>query len=565
MVTSPLPVQMVADIEIAQATAMRPIVDVAAGLGLVKGDLILKGDYIAKVQLAAVDRARKARQGKLVLVTGTTPTRYGEGKTLTTVGLGEALNRIGTKAIVAVREPSLGPVFGTKGGATGGGRSQVLPMEEINLHFTGDIHAVGAANNLIAAIMDAHLFHGNVLDLDPTRVLFPRCLDMNDRQLRNIVTGLGGPKHGVPREDGFIITAASEVMAILCLTEGIPDLKSRLERIVVAFDRREHPVRVGDLYVHGAAAILLKDALMPNLVQTLEGTPAFVHGGPFANIAHGHSSVLADRLALGLGDVVVTEAGFGSDLGGEKFVDLVCRQSGLRPDAAVLVVSVRALKHHGGVKKKDLALEDLKALRSGFANLDAHLKILQTLGMTPVVGVNRFATDTDREVDAVVDHCQDVGVRAAPHTCHRDGGAGGEALARLVLEATNASTHGVRFVYQDDDSFQEKVSKVATSIYGAADVKYDAAALDDLERLKDASLDGLPICIAKTQLSLSDDERALGAPTGWTLEVRGIRPSAGAGFLVVLAGDIMRMPGLGEEPAALSMDIDDAGRIKGLF
>src|SRR3989442_209437 len=451
---------MVADIEIAQAARMRPILDVAADLGLRKDDLILKGDYIAKVGLTAVDRVRKARQGKLVLVTGTTPTRYGEGKTLPTVGLGQALNRLGTKALVAVREPSLGPVFGTKGGATGGGQSQVLPMEEINLHFTGDIHAVGATNNLIAAIMDAHLFHGNVLDLDPTRVLFPRCLDMNDRQLRNIVTGLGGPKHGVPREDGFIITAASEVMAILCMTEGIPDLKARLERIVVAFDRREHPVSVGDLYVHGAAAILLKDALMPNLVQTLEGTPAFVHGGPFANIAHGHSSVLADRL-------------------------------GPRP--------------------------------------------------------------------------RGVGVRAAPHTCHRDGGAGGEALARLVLEATNASTHGVRFAYKDDDSFQEKVSKVATSIYGAADVKYDAAALDDLERLKDASLDGLPICIAKTQLSLSDDERALGAPTGWTLEVRGIRPSAGAGFLVVLAGDIMRMPGLGEEPAALSMDIDDAGRIRGLF
>src|SRR2546428_598353 len=437
---------MVADIEIAQTTAMRPIVDVAAGLGLGRDDLIPTGDYIAKVRLAAVDRARKTRQGKLVLVTGTTPTRYGEGKTLTTVGLGQALNRIGTKAIIAVREPSLGPVFGTEGGATGGGHSQVLPMEDINLHFTGDIHGGGAANNLIAGVMDAQLFHGNALDMDPTRVLFPRCLDMNDRQLRNIVTGLGGPKHGVPREDGFIITAASEIMAILCLTEGIHDLKARLERIIVAFDRREHPVSVGDLYVHGASAILLKDALMPNLVQTLEGTPAFVHGGPFANIAHGHSSVLP-----------------------------------------------------------------------------------------------------------------------APNPCHKDGGAGGEELARLVLEATKASTHGVRFVYKDEDSLKEKVAKVATSIYGADDVKYDAAALDDLERLRDAGLDGLPVCIAKTQLSLSDDERALGAPTGWTLEVRGIRPSAGAGFLVVLAGDIMRMPGLGEEPAALSMDIDDAGRIKGLF
>src|SRR5207247_846411 len=466
------PSSVVADIEIAQATKMRPIVDVAKDLGLSRDDLILKSDVVAKVKLAAVDRVRKGRQGKFVLVTGTTPTRYGEGKTLTTVGLGQALNRLGTKGIVAVREPSLGPVFGTKGGATGGGRAQVLPMEEINLHFTGDIHAVGAANNLIAAILDAHIFHGNEIDIDPTRVLFPRCLDMNDRQLRNIVTGLGGPKHGVPREDGFIITAASEVMAILCLAEGIPDLKARLERIVIAFDRKEHPVRAGDLYVHGAAAILLKDALMPNLLQTLE---------------------------------------------------------------------------------------------AGMVNLDAHVRILQTLGMTLVVAVNRFMADTDREVDAVVDHCKDLGVRAAAHTFHEDGGAGGEELARLVVDATKASTHSVRFAYKDADAFEEKVAKVATSVYGAAAVKYDAAALEDLERLRAAGLDGLPVCIAKTQLSLSDDERALGAPTGWTLQVRGIRPSAGAGFLVVLAGDIMRMPGLGEEPAALSMDIDDAGHIRGLF
>jgi len=556
---------MVADIEIAQAAKMRPIVDVAADLGLGREDLILKSEHIAKVRLPAVDRARKARQGKFVLVTGITPTRYGEGKTLTTVGLGQALWRLGTKGVVAVREPSLGPVFGTKGGATGGGRSQVLPMEEINLHFTGDIHAVGAANNLIAAVLDAHVFHGNELDIDPTRVLFSRCLDMNDRQLRNIVTGLGGPRHGVPREDGFVITAATEVMAILCLAEGIPDLKARLERIVVAFDRKQRPARAGDLSIHGAAAILLKDALMPNLVQTLEGTPALVHGGPFANIAHGHNTVLADRLGLGLGDVVVAEAGFGSDLGAEKFVDLVCRQSGLRPDAAVLVVSVRALKHHDGVKRRDLPVENLKALAAGLVNLDAHIRILQTHGLTPVVAVNRFATDTNREVDAIVDHCQDVGVRAAPHTCHANGGAGGEALARLVLEATKTSTHAVRFVYKDDDAFEEKVSKVATSIYGAANVKYDAAALEDLARLREAGLDGLPICIAKTQLSLSDDEHALGAPTGWTLQVRGIRPSTGAGFLVVLAGDIMRMPGLGEEPAALAMDIDDQGRIHGLF
>jgi len=556
---------MVADIEIAQRAKMRPILDVAADIGLGKDDLVLKSESIAKVRLAAVDRARKARQGKLVLVTGTTPTRYGEGKTLTTVGLGQALNRLGKKGIVAVREPSLGPVFGTKGGATGGGRSQVLPMEEINLHFTGDIHAVGAANNLVAAILDAHIFHGNELNIDPTRVLLPRCLDMNDRQLRNIVTGLGGPKHGVPREDEFVITAASEVMAILCLAEGIPDLKERLERIVVALDREQRPVKVGDLYVHGAAAILLKDALMPNLVQTLEGTPALVHGGPFANIAHGHNSVLADRLGLGLGDVVVAEVGFGADLGAEKFVDLVCRQSGLRPDAAVLVVSVRALKHHGGAKRKELTAENPKALAAGMVNLDAHVRILKTLGLAPVVAVNRFASDMDREIDAIVDHCKDLGVRAAAHTCHEDGGAGGETLARLVLDATAGAAKVVRFVYKEEDPFEEKVAKVATSIYGAADVKYDAAALEDLARLRGAGLDGLPICIAKTQLSLSDDERALGAPTGWTLQVRGIRPSAGAGFLVVLAGDIMRMPGLGEEPAALAMDIDDVGTIKGLF
>ncbi|HYY47610.1 MAG TPA: formate--tetrahydrofolate ligase [Thermoplasmata archaeon] len=556
---------MVADLEVAQAATMRPIADVAADLGLADEDLVLKSPFIAKVKLSAVDRARKGRQGKFVLVTGTTPTRYGEGKTLTTVGLGQALNRLGTRGVVAVREPSLGPVFGTKGGATGGGQSQVLPMEEINLHFTGDIHAVGAANNLIAAVLDAHVFHGNELNIDPTRVLFPRCLDMNDRQLRNIVTGLGGPKHGVPREDGFVITAASEVMAILCLAEGIADLKERLERIVVAFDRGQRPVRAGDLSVQGAAAILLKDALMPNLVQTLEGTPALVHGGPFANIAHGHNTVLADRLGLGLGDLVVSEAGFGADLGAEKFVDLVCRESGLRPDAAVLVVSVRALKHHGGVKKKDLGTENPKALEAGMANLDAHIRILQTLGLTPVVGVNRFAADTEREIDAVVDHCESLRVRVAPHTLHEDGGAGGETLARLVLDATRSSPGGIRFVYGDEDPFEEKVAKVATTIYGAAGVKYDAAALEDLGRLREAGLDGLPVCIAKTQLSLTDDERALGAPTGWTLQVRGIRPSAGAGFLVVLAGDIMRMPGLGEEPAALAMDVDERGNIKGLF
>ena len=556
---------MLTDIEIAQAARMRPIIDVAADVGLDREDLILKGEHIAKVRLSAVDRAKSNRQGRLVLVTGTTPTRLGEGKTLTCIGLGQALWRLGTKAVVAIREPSLGPVFGTKGGAAGGGYSQVLPMEDINLHFTGDIHAVTSANNLIAAILDAHVFHGNELNVDPTRVMLPRCLDMNDRQLRNIVIGLGGKKHGVPREDGFIITAASEVMAILCLAEGVRDLKERLARIVVAFDREEMPVTAGDLTVHGAGTILLKDALMPNLVQTIEGTPALVHGGPFGNIAHGHSSVVADRLGLGISDIVVTEAGFGADLGAEKFVDIVCHQSGLCPDAAVLVASVRALKHHGGAKRRELGQENLNALATGFANLEAHLMILRSLGLRAIVAVNRFATDTDREIDAVLDHCEDQGVRAASHRLHAEGGAGGEEVARLVAEAASSGPCAIQPAYRDEDSLEEKVAKVATEIYHAGDVKYDASALEDLERLRKAGLDRLPVCIAKTQLSLSHDETLRGAPTGWTLEVRGVRVSAGAGFLVVLAGDIMRMPGLGAEPAALQMDIDEDGKIRGLF
>jgi formate--tetrahydrofolate ligase len=556
---------MVTDIQLAQAARLRPIRDVAGDLGLDPADLVMRGEHIAKVRLGAVDRVRQKARGKLVLVTGATPTRQGEGKTLTTVGLGQALNRLGTRAVLTLREPSLGPVFGTKGGATGGGRSQVLPMEEINLHFTGDIHAVTASNNLIAAVLDAHLFHGNELGLDPAQVTFPRCLDMNDRQLRHVVTGLGGPKHGVPREDGFIITAASEVMAILCLAEGVADVKERLARIVLGFDRDGKPASARDLNVQGAAAILLKDALMPNLVQTMEGTPAFVHGGPFANIAHGHNAVLADRLALGHADVVMTEAGFGADLGGEKFVDIVCRQSGLSLSTAVLVASVRSLKHHGGARKKDLGTEDLKALERGFANLDAHVGILKKLGLAPVVAVNRFAQDTAREVDAVVEHSQDLGVRAAPHTAWADGGKGAEELARLVLDATKSTSGKGRPVYKDEDPFEEKIAKVATGIYGAADVKYDAAALEDLERMRNAGLDALPVCIAKTQLSLSDDETLRGAPTGWTLEVRGVRPSAGAGFLVAIAGDIMRMPGLVAEPAALRMDVDERGTVSGLF
>ncbi len=556
---------MPTDIEIAQSAKMRPIVDVAADLGIGPEDLVLHGPHIAKVRLDVVERAKKSRRAKLVLVTATTPTKHGEGKTLTTVTLGQAVNRLGTKGIITLREPSLGPVFGVKGGAAGGGRAQVLPMEDINLHFTGDIHAVTAANNLIAAMMDAHVFHGNELDIDTGRVNFARCMDMNDRQLRAIVDGLGGPKNGVPREDTFVITAASEVMAILCMTEGVRDLKERLRRILVAFNRKGKPVWAKDLKSDGACAILLKDALMPNLVQTLEGTPAFVHGGPFGNIAHGHNTIIADRLALGSGDLVLTEAGFASDLGGEKFVDIVCRQSGYAPDAAVLVTTVRAMKHHGGVKEKAIKEEDLKALEAGLPNLDAHLRILKTLGLTPVVAVNRFAADTQREIDALVEHCQDAGVRAAPHTGYMDGGKGGTELAKLVLDAASHSAGSLRYVYRLEDDFEEKVAKLATEIYGAAGVNFVNSAKEDMKLMEDAGLANLPVCVAKTQMSLTDDEKTLGAPTDWTLKIRGVRASTGAGYLVALAGEMMRMPGLGAEPAAVHMDIDEKGTIKGLF
>ncbi len=556
---------MPTDIEIAQSATMRPIADVAADLGIGAEDLVLHGPHVAKVRLGVVERVKNHPRAKLVLVTATTPTKHGEGKTLTTVTLGQAANQVGTKAVITLREPSLGPVFGIKGGAAGGGHAQVLPMEDINLHFTGDIHAVTAANNLIAAMMDAHVFHGNELGVDLGHVNFARCMDMNDRQLRAIVDGLGGPKNGVPREDTFVITAASEVMAILCMSEGVRDLKERLQRILVAFNRKGGPVWAKQLAADGACAILLKDALMPNLVQTLEGTPAFVHGGPFGNIAHGHNTILADRLALGTSDVVFTEAGFAADLGAEKFVDLVCRQSGYAPDAAVLVTTVRAMKHHGGVKEKAIKDEDLKALEAGLPNLDAHVRILKGLGITPVVAVNRFATDTQREVDAIVEHCQDLGVRGAPHTGYADGGKGALELAKLVLEAANRSPGGLRYVYGPDNPFEEKLAKLATSVYGADGVEFVNSAKDDMKLMENAGLADLPVCVAKTQMSLTDDERALGAPKGWTLKIRGVRASSGAGYLVALAGEMMRMPGLGAEPAAVHMDIDEKGIITGLF
>ena len=556
---------MPTDIEIAQTAKMRPIVDVAADLGIGPEDLVLHGPHIAKVRLGVVERVKKHPRAKLVLVTATTPTKHGEGKTLTTVTLGQVANRLGTQAIITLREPSLGPVFGIKGGAAGGGRAQVLPMQDINLHFTGDIHAVTAANNLIAAMLDAHVFHGNELNVDPGHVNFARCMDMNDRQLRSIVDGLGGPKNGVPREDEFVITAASEVMAILCMTEGVRDLKERLRLILVAFNRTGGPVWAKDLKSDGACAILLKDALMPNLVQTLEGTPALVHGGPFGNIAHGHNSIIADRLALGSADIVFTEAGFASDLGAEKFVDLVCRQSGYAPDAAVLVTTVRAMKHHGGIKEKAIKEENLKALEAGLPNLDAHIRILKTLGIPPIVAVNRFATDTQREIDALVEHCQDQRVRSAPHTGYMDGGQGGLELGKLAIEAANHSARALKYIYKAEDPFEEKVAKIATQIYGAGGVDFVNSARDDMKFMENAGLAGLPVCLAKTQMSLTDDERVLGAPNGWNLKIRGVRASSGAGYLVALAGDMMRMPGLGAEPAAIHMDIDEKGIIKGLF
>jgi formate--tetrahydrofolate ligase len=556
---------MPTDIEIAQTAKMRPIADVAADLGIGPEDLVLHGPHIAKVRLGVVDRARKHPRAKLVLVTATTPTKHGEGKTLTTVTLGQAANRLGTKAVITLREPSLGPVFGVKGGAAGGGHAQVLPMEDINLHFTGDIHAVTAANNLIAAMMDAHVFHGNMLNIDPGHVNFARCMDMNDRQLRAIVDGLGGPKNGVPREDGFVITAASEVMAILCMTEGVADLKERLRRILVAFNRKGGPVWAKQLAADGACAILLKDALMPNLVQTLEGTPAFVHGGPFGNIAHGHNTIICDRLALGSSDLVFTEAGFGSDLGAEKFVDLVCRQSGYAPDAAVLVTTVRAMKHHGGVKEKAMKEENLKALEAGLPNLDAHIRILKGLGIPPVVAVNRFASDTQREIDTIIEHSRAQGVRSAPHTGYMNGGQGAVELTKLVLDAANHASSQLRFVYKADDPFEEKVAKIATEVYGAQGVDFVNSAKDDMKLMENAGLADLPVCVAKTQMSITDDERVLGAPTNWTLKIRGVRASSGAGYLVALAGEMMRMPGLGAEPAAIHMDIDEKGIIQGLF
>ncbi len=552
------------DIEIAQQAKMQPITQIAAAAGIDAELLEPYGKYKAKVSLSLLDHAKK--QGKLVLVTAITPTPAGEGKTTTTVGLADGLHRIGKSVAAALREPSLGPVFGIKGGAAGGGYAQVVPMEDINLHFTGDFHAIGAANNLLAAMLDNHIQQGNALGIDPRRITWKRCVDMNDRQLRFVIDGLGGKVNGTPREDGFDITVASEIMAVFCLATSIADLKARLARIVVGYTYADRPVTAGDLKAVGAMAALLKDALAPNLVQTLEGTPAFVHGGPFANIAHGCNSVLATRMAMATADYAVTEAGFGADLGAEKFLDIKCRAAGLTPDAVVLVATVRALKMHGGLAKTALAEENLDALERGLPNLLRHLSNLKNVyGLPAVVAVNRFPTDTDREIDCIIEKCRALGVNVVLSTVWADGGRGGEALAREVVRLCEEEHGNFRYCYPDDLGIADKVRAVVRKVYGGSDVQFLPAAEKQIVRLTELGYGNLPVCIAKTQYSFSDDPTKLGAPEGFTVTVKQVKVSAGAGFVVVLTGDIMTMPGLPRVPAAEKIDVTDDGRIVGLF
>ena len=554
---------MKSDIEIAQGATPLPIEQVAAGCGIASEDLTCYGRYKAKVTLSALDEL--PTPGKLVLVTAINPTPAGEGKTTTTVGLADGLRRIGKNAVIALREPSLGPVFGVKGGAAGGGYAQVVPMEDINLHFTGDFHAIGAAANLLAAMLDNHIQQGNELGIDPKQIVWKRAVDMNDRQLRHIVDGLGGAKQGVPREDAFQITVASEVMAVFCLATSIADLKERLARIVVAYTYEGAPVTARDLKAHGAMCALLKDALSPNLVQTLEGTPAFVHGGPFANIAHGCNSVMATRAAMKFGDYAITEAGFGADLGAEKFLDIKCRLAGLAPDAVVVVATVRALKHHGGAALSELPDEDLGALEAGLPNLLQHVEnIREVYGLPCVVAVNAFPTDTDAELALVEEKCRELGVEAVRSTVWADGGAGGQALAERVVELCEASKR-FAFSYELDGSIEDKVGAIAKRVYRADGTIFTPAAKAQAARLEELGFGGLPVCIAKTQYSFSDDASLLGAPREFSITVRELTVSAGAGFIVALTGDILTMPGLPKRPSAEKIDVDASGRITGLF
>ena len=555
---------MKTDVEIAQAAQMKPISQVAAELGLGEDDLELYGKYKAKVSLAVWDRLKDRPNGKLILVSAINPTPAGEGKTTNTVGIGDALRRLGKKVVIALREPSLGPCFGVKGGAAGGGYAQVVPMEDINLHFTGDIHAVTSANNLLAAVIDNHIHHGNELSIDPRRITWRRVMDLNERALRSIVLGLGGKANGIPREGGFDIAVASELMAILCLSSDLEDMKARINRIIVAYTYDNRPVTVADLKVAGALTLLFKDAIKPNLVQTLENTPAFVHGGPFANIAHGCNSVMASKFALKMADVLITEAGFGADLGAEKFIDIKCRFAGLEPDAVVLVTTVRALKSHGGVAKADLGQVNMAALEKGLDNLSKHIENIGKFGLPAVVAINAFPTDTAAELAFVESQCQALGAEVALSEVWAKGGAGGEAVARKLLAAIERPKQ-FRFLYDEKLPIKEKIAIIAREIYGADGVSYTVAADKTIGDLTAMGFDKTPICMAKTQYSLSDDATKLGRPVGFKVTVREVRVSAGAGFLVAITGEIMTMPGLPKRPAAEVMDIDNSGRIVGLF
>lgn len=556
---------MKTDIQIAQEAKMLPIKEVAASYGIVEDDLELYGKYKAKLTDELWNQVKDRPDGKLVLVTAINPTPAGEGKTTTSVGLGDALNRLGKKTLIALREPSLGPCFGIKGGAAGGGYAQVVPMEDLNLHFTGDFHAITSANNLLAALMDNHIQQGNALGIDTRQILWKRCLDMNDRVLRNIVVGLGAKTDGVVREDHFVITVASEIMAILCLANDMKDLKERLGRIIVAYNYAGEPVTARDLNAVGAMAALLKDAIKPNLIQTLEHTGALVHGGPFANIAHGCNSVRATKTALKLADIVITEAGFGADLGAEKFMDIKCRKADLHPDAVVLVATVRALKYNGGVPKTDLGTENLDALKKGIVNLEKHIENLQKFGVPVVVTLNSFVTDTPAEYSFIREFCESRGCEFALSEVWAKGGAGGETLAAKVLDTLEKKESHYHALYPDEMSLKEKIATIAKEIYGADDVSYTSAASKALARIEEMGFGNLPVCMAKTQYSLSDDQTKLGRPSGFTIHVRDTYVSAGAGFVVVLTGAIMTMPGLPKKPAADQIDIDENGVITGLF
>lgn len=558
-------IKVPSDIEIAQQAKMEPVAKLADKWGILEDELELYGKHKAKISLDIFDRLKDKDNGKLVLVTAINPTPAGEGKSTTTVGLGQALNKIGKKAVIALREPSLGPVFGIKGGAAGGGYAQVVPMEDINLHFTGDMHAITTANNLLSAAIDNHINHGNTLNIDSRQIVWKRVLDMNDRALRDVVVGLGGKANGFVRQDGFMISVASEVMAILCLSENLMDLKERLGRIIVAYNYEGKPVLAKDINVHGAMTLLLKDAIKPNLVQTLENTPALIHGGPFANIAHGCNSIMATKLGLKLGEYLITEAGFGGDLGAEKFLDIKCRYGGLKPDAVVIVATIRALKMHGGVKKTELVNENVEALDKGFANLEKQVENITKFGLPVMVAVNRFVNDTEKEIELLINKCKENNIKVALNEVWAKGGDGGKDMANTLVEMVDSQTSNYKPIYEMEASIPDKVNTIVREIYGGKGTVFTPKAKKEIKRLEELGLDKLPICMAKTQYSFSDNPALLGAPKDFEITVKEVRVSAGAGFIVCLTGDIMVMPGLPKVPSAEKIDIDKNGVISGLF